>query len=176
MKYKIFLSDFDGTLVRADGTISEANKRAIAAYRAAGGVFAVCTGRALSSILPRLAELGLKEGLVVAYQGATVADIATGALLKNEGFSREGAVLVVDGLTVDTVKTKPFAEFLRKIGAEGKAMVITENVDSNVVLSARNIPGVTTTTATIISAYEILNNRVLVVDKAALQKIEEVFA
>ena len=33
----------------------------------------------------------------------------------------ENAVLVVDGLTVDTVKTKPFAEFLRKIGAEGKA-------------------------------------------------------
>ena len=92
MKYPLFLSDFDGTLVRRDGTISEKNIRAIAAYRAAGGVFAVCTGRALSSILPRLAELGLREGLVVAYQGATVADIATGALLKNEGFSREGAV------------------------------------------------------------------------------------
>ena len=55
-------------------------------------------------------------------------------------------------------------------------MVITENVDEAVVKSARNISGVTTTTATIISAYEILNNRVLVVDKAALQKIEEVFA
>ena len=54
----------------------------------------------------------------------------------------ENAVLVVDGLTVETAKTKPFAEFLKKIGAEGKAMVITENVDSNVVLSARNIPGV----------------------------------
>ena len=88
----------------------------------------------------------------------------------------ENAVLVVDGLTVETAKTKPFAECLKKSGAEGKAMCITENVDSNVVLSARNIPGVTTTTATIISAYEILNNRVLVVDKAALQKIEEVFA
>ena len=88
----------------------------------------------------------------------------------------ENAVLVVDGLKLEQVKTKPFAEFLKKIGAEGKAMVITENVDSNVVLSARNIPGVTVTTATIISAYEILNNRVLVVDKAALQKIEEVFA
>ena len=88
----------------------------------------------------------------------------------------ENAVLVVDGLKLEQVKTKPFAEFLKKIGVEGKAMVITENVDSNVVLSARNIPGVTVTTATIISAYEILNNRVLVVDKAALQKIEEVFA
>lgn len=88
----------------------------------------------------------------------------------------ENAVLVIDGLKVDEIKTKPFAEFLKKIGAEGKAMVITENVDKNVICSARNIPGVTTTTATIISPYEILNNSVLVVDKAALQKIEEVFA
>ena len=87
-----------------------------------------------------------------------------------------GEILVIDGLKVEAPKTKPFAEFLGKIGAAGKAMVITENVDEAVVKSARNIPGVTTTTATIISAYEILNNRVLVVDKAALQKIEEVFA
>jgi hypothetical protein len=63
-----------------------------------------------------------------------------------------------------------------KIGVDGKALVITENVDEKVVKSARNIPGVTTTTATILSPYTILNNRVLVVDKAALQKIEEVFA
>ncbi|HBR07511.1 MAG TPA: 50S ribosomal protein L4, partial [Clostridiales bacterium] len=39
-----------------------------------------------------------------------------------------------------------------------------------------NLPGVTTTTATILSPYEILNNRALVIDKSALQKIEEVFA
>ena len=52
MRYPLFLSDFDGTLVRADGTVSEENKRAIAAYRAAGGVFAVCTGRGIASILP----------------------------------------------------------------------------------------------------------------------------
>ena len=84
----------------------------------------------------------------------------------------EESILVIDGLKVEEIKTKPFAEFLKKIGVEG----ITENVDEAVVKSARNIPGVTTTTATIISAYEVLNNRVLVVDKAALQKIEEVFA
>ena len=90
--------------------------------------------------------------------------------------ANEECILVVDGLHVDTIKTKPFAEFLEMIGATGKAMVITENVDEAVLKSARNIPGVTVTTATIISAYEILNNRVLVVDKAALQKIEEVFA
>lgn len=88
----------------------------------------------------------------------------------------ENAILVIDGLQVDEIKTKPFAAFLGKLGVSGKAMVITENVDVNVLKSARNIPGVTTTTATILSPYEILNNRALVIDKAALQKIEEVFA
>ena len=95
MKYPLFLSDFDGTLVRSDGTISEGNKRAIAAYRKAGGTFAVCTGRMLTSILPRLKELGIEEGLVIAYQGATIADVATGALVKDDGFSREDALRVV---------------------------------------------------------------------------------
>ena len=88
----------------------------------------------------------------------------------------EEAILVIDGLEVGEIKTGPFAEFLGKLGVTGKTMVITENVNENVVKSARNIPGVTTTTATIISPYQILNNRALVIDKAALQKIEEVFA
>jgi len=88
----------------------------------------------------------------------------------------EEKILVIDGLAVDEIKTAPFKKFLDKIGVDGKALVITENVDEKVIKSARNIPGVTTTTATILSPYTILNNRVLVVDKAALQKIEEVFA
>lgn len=95
MKYPLFLSDFDGTLVRADGTISQVNKRAIAAYRAAGGVFAVCTGRGPAAIVPRLKELGLTQGLAVAYQGATVMDIATGELLKDDGFAQEDALKVI---------------------------------------------------------------------------------
>jgi large subunit ribosomal protein L4 len=88
----------------------------------------------------------------------------------------EEKILVIDGLAVEEIKTAPFKKFLDKIGVDGKALVITENVDEKVIKSARNIPGVTTTTATILSPYAILNNRVLVVDKAALQKIEEVFA
>lgn len=87
MKYDLFLSDFDGTLLRSDGTISDHTKRTIARYRAAGGIFAVCTGRGLKSILPRVRELGIREGLVVASQGAVIADIATGKLLKHTTFS-----------------------------------------------------------------------------------------
>ena len=88
----------------------------------------------------------------------------------------ENEIVVVDGLTVSEIKTKPFQSFLAKVGAENKALVVTENVDEKVVKSARNLPGVTTTTATILSPYMILTGGKLVVDKAALAKIEEVFA
>ena len=88
----------------------------------------------------------------------------------------ENEILVVDGLAVDEIKTKPFKSFLTKLGVDGKALVVTENVDEKVVKSARNLPGVTTTTATILSPYMILTSGKMVLDKAALAKIEEVFA
>ena len=88
----------------------------------------------------------------------------------------ENAIFVIDDLHMDEIKTAKFAAFLNKLGVEGKALVITENVNENVVKSSRNIPGVTSTTATIISPYTILNSRALVLDQAALKKIEEVFA
>lgn len=95
MRYRIFLSDFDGTLVRGDGTVSEANKAAIRRYREKGGIFAIVTGRMPASILPRLEELGIREGLAVAFQGATVADIKTRKLLKNGAFEKEAGLLAL---------------------------------------------------------------------------------
>ena len=85
-------------------------------------------------------------------------------------------ILVVDGLKVNEPKTKLFKSFLDKIGANGKTLVITAENDELVIKSARNIPGVAVTTALIISPYSILNNTKMVVDKAALEKIEEVYA
>lgn len=101
MKYSLFLTDFDGTLVRADGTVSQKNIRAIAEYRKRGGIFVVVTGRMLRSILPRLKELGLFEGLVAAYQGAAVADVGTGELLRNEGFLLPDALEIVRALEAE---------------------------------------------------------------------------
>ena len=86
-----------------------------------------------------------------------------------------GDILVVDGLQLDEVKTKTMKAFLDSIQA-GKSVVITPEVEKNVVLSARNIPGVITTTAKVLSVYDIVNANRLVVDKAALAIIEEVFA
>ena len=87
-----------------------------------------------------------------------------------------GNIIVVEGLAMEEIKTSVFAKFLNKVGATKKAMVITNGVNENVYKSARNIAGVTVTTAEILSTYEILNSNVLVVDKAAIEKIQEVFA
>ena len=88
----------------------------------------------------------------------------------------ENEIVVVDGLKVEDIKTSVFNSFLKKIGVEKKALVVTESVDEKVVKSARNIAGVETTIASILSPYMILTNGVMVVDKAALAKIEEVYA
>ena len=90
--------------------------------------------------------------------------------------AQDNEILVIDGLKVEEIKTKPFQSFLTKLGVDGKALVVTENVDEKAVKSARNIEGVTTTTATILSPYMILTSGKMIVDKAALAKIEEVFA
>ena len=88
----------------------------------------------------------------------------------------EGELIVVDRIAMDSIKTKDFRNFLSAVKADGKAVVVTPEVSENVVKSARNIPGVQTTTATILSVYDLLNAKYLVVDQEALAKIEEVYA
>ena len=85
-------------------------------------------------------------------------------------------IVVIDEIKMDEIKTKKFAGFLSAVNADGKALVVTAEVNENVVLSARNLPGVKTAFANIINVYDILNAKKLIVDKAALAKIEEVFA
>lgn len=88
----------------------------------------------------------------------------------------EGNLIVIDNIKMDTIKTAEFSKFLTAIKAEGKSVVVTPEKNENVVRSAHNLPGVLTTTATILNVYDILNAKYLVVDQAALAKIEEVFA
>jgi large subunit ribosomal protein L4 len=88
----------------------------------------------------------------------------------------ENLVYVVDGLKPDAIKTKDFKAFLDKLGVRGKALVVTPEVTETVVKSARNIPGVQTTIAGILSAYDIINGGAFIVDLAAVAVIEEVYA
>ena len=84
-----------------------------------------------------------------------------------------GNVLVVDKLEMGEIKTKTFQGFLNAVESK-KAVVVTS--DNNVVLSARNIPGVVTSPANLINVYDIVNANQVIIDQAALAAIEEVFA
>ena len=85
-------------------------------------------------------------------------------------------IVVIDAIKMDSIKTKTFKTFLNAVGVTGKALVVTAENDAIVVKSAANIPGILVTFANLINVYDILNAQKLVVDKAALAKIEEVFA
>ena len=85
-------------------------------------------------------------------------------------------IIVIDAIKMEEIKTKTFKTFLNAIGVCGKALVVTAENDEIVVKSARNIAGINVLFASIINVYDILNAKTLVVDQAALTKIEEVFA
>ena len=88
----------------------------------------------------------------------------------------ENNLVVIDSIKMDSIKTKTFANFLNAVGAEKKPLVVTAEADQIVVKSGRNIPGCEVTFANLLNVYDIVNANKLVVDKAALAKIEEVFA
>ena len=88
----------------------------------------------------------------------------------------EQAVVVIDEIKMDAPKTKEFAAFLNAVGCTSKTLVVTAAADQNVVRSGRNIPGCEVTFANLLNTYDVLNADKLVVDQAALQKIQEVFA
>ena len=85
-------------------------------------------------------------------------------------------VVVIDSIKMEAPKTAEFAKFLNAVGATGKTLVVTAAKDANVIKSGRNIPGCEITFANLINVYDIVNASKLVVDKAALATIEEVFA
>ena len=85
-------------------------------------------------------------------------------------------IFVIDELKLDAIKTKDFKKFLEKLGVTGKVIVVTPEVNETIIRSSRNLPGVSTTIATILSTYDIVNVGAFIVDKAALSVIEEVYA
>lgn len=85
-------------------------------------------------------------------------------------------IIVINDLNMDAIKTKEFVKFLEAVEVSGKAMVVTAETRENVIKSARNIPGIKTTIASILSPYDIMNCDKFIVDEAALRRIEEVYA
>lgn len=90
--------------------------------------------------------------------------------------AQAGEMIVVDGLDMGEIKTKTFAGFLKSVESTGKTLVVTPEVRKNIVKSAANIPGVRTTIASTLNVYDILNADMFIMDKDAVQKLEEVYA
>ena len=88
----------------------------------------------------------------------------------------EANIVVIDAIKMAAPKTKEFAAFLNAVGCNTKTLVVTAEVDQNVVKSGRNIAGCQVTFANLLNVYDVLHADKLVVDQAALQKIQEVFA
>ena len=83
--------------------------------------------------------------------------------------------IVLDELKLDEIKTKRFVEILNNLKVQ-KALVVLNDNDRNVILSARNIPKVKTALTNTINVYDILKYDTVVVTKEAVATIEEVYA
>ena len=87
----------------------------------------------------------------------------------------ESQIIVLDEFKLDEIKTKKFVEVMNNLKVEN-ASVVLEGENKNVVLSGRNIPSVKVTATNEINTYDVLKYTTLVVTKAAVEKLEEVYA
>ena len=87
----------------------------------------------------------------------------------------DNKIIVLDAFNLDEVKTKKFAEVMSNLKVD-KALVVIEGENKNVVLSGRNIPTVKVLATNEINTYDVLKYETLVVTKAAVEKLEEVYA
>lgn len=91
MKYKLIVSDFDGTLCRSDNTVSEYSKEVIEEYFKRGGIFTLSSGRSIASLRTHLDEAGLthRDIPLLGLQGSVIEENLTGRVLYEKGIGRE---------------------------------------------------------------------------------------
>ncbi len=85
-------------------------------------------------------------------------------------------LIVLDALSLETYSTKTAAAALKAVGAEKKTLVVLDDANPVAVNSLRNIAGVTVTGANSVNTYDVLHADCLVLVKAAVEKLEEVYA
>ena len=90
--------------------------------------------------------------------------------------AQDGDIMVIDNLKMEEIKTKTVMSMLKAMEVEGKALIVTEDVEKNMYLSARNIKGVKASYVGMLNVYDILNHEKFIVAKDAVSKLEEVYA
>jgi large subunit ribosomal protein L4 len=86
---------------------------------------------------------------------------------------QDGDVVVVNALSVAEIKTKAAAEMLRRLGIDGKALLVDVKPEDKLALSVRNIEGVRVLPSNRVSARDVMNTRRVVLTQAALEKLQE---
>jgi large subunit ribosomal protein L4 len=86
---------------------------------------------------------------------------------------RDGDVVVVDALSVAEIKTKAAAEMLKRLGIDGKALLVDTQPEDKLTLSVRNIEGVRVLPSNRVSARDVMDTRRVVLTKAALERLQE---
>ena len=86
---------------------------------------------------------------------------------------RDQQVVVVDALTVGEIKTKTAVEMLRRLGVDGKALLVDVKPEDKLTLSVRNIEGVRVLPSNRVSARDVMNTRRVVLTRAAMEKLQE---
>ena len=138
------------------------------------------TGRARqgSTRAPQWTHGGIAHGPKPREYGFSINKKVKRLAMKSALSSKVAAeeMVVLESLALDAIKTKDVVSVLSALETGKKVLLVLPEKNDVIYRSARNIAGVSTTIATILSPYMILNNRKLVVSKAALAKIEEVYA
>lgn len=88
----------------------------------------------------------------------------------------DNEIIVVDGLKAEEIKTAKIAAMLKALNVDGKALIVTAELDKNVYLSARNIKNVKPTYVSQLNTYEVLKYNKFIVAKDAVEKMEEVLS
>ena len=103
MKYKLFISDFDGTLGHSpENTIDQETLTAIKEYSSKGGTFVICSGRNLDSLTNILSSVNMQNtGVLVGIQGSIMKDLQTGELLFCDGLDKKTAIDFTNRLLAD---------------------------------------------------------------------------
>jgi len=87
----------------------------------------------------------------------------------------DGAVVVVDEIKLDKISTKQMAAFLDGLDAYGRTLLVLDSITDEIKKSTRNIPGVELRMSPGISVRDVLNAEKIIMTRAAVERIEEVF-
>lgn len=93
--YSFAVSDFDGTLLKSDGTVDGQTIKIIDDFKKRGGIFAICTGRMSTSIIPLCKQMGLR-GYVITFNGAEICDIESGKKVFSSHVSNNACIKLLE--------------------------------------------------------------------------------